>query len=144
MAANTAPIYTLVPDMATDAGTTMPQPITTGSNTYDGTNAAARLSHTAGVDGSYARLIIAKALGTNIATVARIFLNNGSTPGTAANNALIGEISLPVTTADADGATPEIKFPLEYAVPPGHRLYIQLGTSVAAGWIFTVVAGQYS
>lgn len=144
MAANTNPIYTLKADMTTDNGSTMPQVITAAAADYTGISANYRLSHTAGADGSYVRSIVAKASGTNVAAVARIFVNNGSAVGTAANNAFFAEISLPATTASTTAATVEIEFPMEVALKGGHKLYIGLGAAVAAGWVFTVVAGQYS
>lgn len=144
MVANTSPIYTLKPDNTTDNGTTMPQVITAAAADYTGISANYRLSHTAGADGSYAKTIICKAAGTNVAAVARVFLNNGLTPGTAANNAFFAEISLPATTASTTAGTVEMEIPIEHAIKGTHRIYIGLGAAVAAGWVFTVVAGQYS
>ena len=57
------------------------------------------LVHTAdATNGSIVYGIIFKAIGTNTASVARIFQNNGSSNGTATNNNFIGELSLPATT----------------------------------------------
>lgn len=143
MPANTAPIYTLAPDTTTDNGTTMPQAVLLLAGDYTGISANYRLLHTAGANGSYVRTIIAKAIGTNVATVARIFINNGLTNATAANNGFVAELSLPATTISAVAATVEIEFPLEFGLKATHRLYGGLGTAVAAGWVFTVLSGQY-
>lgn len=143
MPANTAPIYTLTPDTTTDNATGMPQGKTTAAADYDGAGANNFLMHTAGANGSYIRTVIAKAKGTNVATVCRLYVNNGLTNGTAANNGFAGEINLPATTASATAGTAEIEFPMEFAIKATHRLYGGLGTAVAAGWVFTVVAGQY-
>lgn len=144
MAANTSPIYTVKPDNTTDNSTGMPIPITAAAADYTGVSANYRQSHLAGADGSYVRSIICKSNGTNVAAVARVFLNNGSTNATATNNALIAEISLPATTASTTAGTVEFEIPIEMGIKAGHKLFIGLGAAVAAGWTFTVVAGQYS
>lgn len=59
------------------------------------------------------------------------------------NNSLIGELSLPATTASASAATVDIDYPLNFALPPGGRILVGLGTTVAAGWIVTCVGGEY-
>ncbi len=143
MPANQAPIYTLTPDTTTDNATTMPQAKTAAAADYTGAGANNFLMHTAGANGSYCRTIVAKAIGTNVATVLRVYVNNGSANTTAANNGFVMEISLPATTASATAGTAEIEIPLEFAIKAGHRLYGGLGTAVAAGWVFTVLAGQY-
>ena len=143
MPANTDPTYTLTPDLSTNNGTGMPQPITAAAADYTGISANYQLIHTAGANGSYVRSIIAKASGTNVAAVARLFYNNAATPGTATNNSFIAEIGLPATTASTTAATVEIEFPLEFAIKATHRLYVGLGAAVAAGWTFTVISGQY-
>lgn len=59
------------------------------------------------------------------------------------NNSLIGELSLPATTASASAGTVDIDYPLNFALPPGGRILVGLGTTVAAGWIATCVGGEY-
>ena len=59
------------------------------------------------------------------------------------NNYLYGEVSLPATTIAANAATAEIDYPLNFALPPGYRIIVGLGTTVAAGWLVTVIGGQY-
>ena len=59
------------------------------------------------------------------------------------NNAFIGEQSLPATTIAAAAATAEIDYPLNFALPPGYRILVGLGTTVAAGWQVTVFGGAY-
>jgi len=141
--ANNSPIFSKQGDVSSNAGTGMAPTLTTGSNTYDGTNAAAALVYTAGSGGGFIQRLRFKAIGTNIATVARIFLNNGSTNGTAANNSFYGEISLPATTAASAAATVDEDYILNIAIPSGFRIYVLLATTVAAGWVVTPVAGQY-
>jgi hypothetical protein len=144
MTANTSPIFTLTPDISTDKTTGRSQPVTAAIGaSYDGTHANMVLVHTADANGSYVDRIRCTAAGSNVATVARLFANNGSTNGTAANNCPIDQISLPATTANNAAATPTIVFPLGIRLKAGERLYIGLGTAVAAGWAFVAESGQY-
>lgn len=144
MAINTDPIYTLTGEVARDGTTGMNQLVTAAANDYTGIDADVSLIFTAdATNGSYVKRIRFKAGGTNTASVARIYINNGSTPGTATNNVFYGEVSLPATTAIATAATVEIDYPLEFALPAGFRIYFGLGTAVAAGWVATVIGGNY-
>lgn len=143
MAANTAPIYSLAGSISNNAATAMNQMITAAANDYTGIDADVSLVFTAGADGSYVQRLRFKAGGTNIATVARIYVNNGSDHTTAANNVFYGEVSLPATTAIATAATVEIDYPLDFALPASFRIYIGLATAVAAGWCVTPIAGKY-
>jgi hypothetical protein len=59
------------------------------------------------------------------------------------NNYFYGEISLPATTASASSATVEIDYPMNFALKPGQNLVMGLGTTVAAGWVVTVIGGIY-
>jgi hypothetical protein len=144
MPANTKPIYSRVADVSNNAGTGMNQLVTAAANDYTGISANNSLVFTAdATNGGYIQRLRFKAGGTNVATVARIYINNGSTPGTAANNEFYGEISLPATTASAVAATVEIDYPMGFAINPGFRIYFGLATAVAAGWICTPVGGRY-
>ena len=58
-------------------------------------------------------------------------------------NLFIGEISLPATTIIATAATADIDYALNFAMPPAYHLIVGLGTTVAAGWVATVIAGKY-
>jgi hypothetical protein len=94
---------------------------------------------TAGANGSYLQRLIARPAGTNIASVLRVFLNNGSTNATAANNVLITEATLPAST----GALVPVELPLNFAIPAAYVLNVTLGTTVATGYYITVLAGNY-
>lgn len=59
------------------------------------------------------------------------------------NTSLLGEVSIPLTTASATAATAEIDYPLNIAVPPGAKIVAGIGTVTANGYIATVVAGKY-
>ena len=62
---------------------------------------------------------------------------------TVGNSKLIGEISLPATTAIATAATSDIDYPMRIALPPGGEIYVGLGTTVAAGWLVMGIGGDY-
>lgn len=143
MAVTATPIFAQAPDVSTNGTTGMSQGVTAAAADYDGTSANYVLVHTAGSNGSWIERIRCKAKGTNVAAVARVFVNNGSTAGTASNNAFFEEINLPATTASTTSATPSVDQPIGIRLPAGFRVYVGLGAAVAAGWVFTAVAGQY-
>lgn len=137
MPANNDPIFSKAGAIGQTTG------ITAAQNTYDGAGANDTLVFTAGADGAFVQRLRFKAKGANTASVARVYLNNGSAQGTAGNNTFYGEISLPATTASAVVATPDIDYVLNFAIPATWRIYVGLGTAVAAGWTVTTVAGAY-
>lgn len=59
------------------------------------------------------------------------------------NAMFYGEISLPATTASTSASTPDIDYPMNIALPPGYRVVVGLGTTVAAGWIINGIAGKF-
>lgn len=138
MAANTDPIYGLTPQL------TMFGAATTGANTaVDGTGTVITL-YTAGASGGFMRGIRVKAAGTNSASVMRIFLNNGGSSGTAANNALIGELPLSATTASNNAAiAPEFYWPFNDVIKATYVINVCFGTAGAAGWQATAFAMDY-
>lgn len=145
MPANNDPIHVVRPSLSNNGTTGMNQGITAAANDYTGAGANNSLVFTAGSNGSKVTRLRLKALGTNVASVLRIFINNGSANTTAANNTFYGEVSLPATTAIATTSTIDLDYPLgdDFALPAGFRLYVGLGTAVAAGWMVTPVAGDF-
>jgi hypothetical protein len=145
MPANTDPIFTLSGDVSTNGTTGMGVLVTAAANDYTGIGANNFLIWTAdSTNGGVLQRIRAKAGGTNIATVLRLFINNGSTNGTATNNVFFGELSLPATTAIATAATIDMEYSMgNLALPAGWRVYGGLGTAVAAGWVFCGIGGKY-
>jgi len=138
MAGNTTPIFSKVGDIQwsntlTTANTTTD--LTTGTTysvfTTDATN------------GGYVQKLRFRPLGTNVATVARIWLNNGSTTSTAANNTLWDEISLAATTVSQTSSLSVYEVPINVALPPGYKIYITLGTAVSAGYDVIAIGGKY-
>jgi hypothetical protein len=59
------------------------------------------------------------------------------------NNMFYGEVSLPGTTATNTAATVDVDYPMNIALPPSYHVLVGLGTSVAAGWTVTAIAGKY-
>lgn len=115
--------------------------ITTANNVYDGTGTVATI-FTAGTNGAYLGFARAKPKGTNVASVLRLFLNNGGSNATATNNVLIGELGLPATTAIATGPLIELAYPLGFAIPAGYKVLAVIGTTVAAGWDVACAGGD--
>ena len=138
MPGNITPIFSKVGDIQWING------IATANTTTDLTSGTTYLAFTAdATNGGYVQKIRFRALGTNVATVARIWINNGSSTGTAANNTLFDEISLAATTLSQTSALAIYEIPLNIALPPGYTIYITLGTTVAAGYCAQVIGGKY-
>ena len=95
------------------------------------------------VAGSYLDHIRAKPLGTNVASVARIFLNNGQSTALGNNNSMIAEVSLPPTTASVQAVLPNLILPIKMALPASWNVHVTIGTAVAAGWTFSAFGGDY-
>ena len=138
MAANTAPIFSSLGDI--EWGTTA---ITTANTAKDGTGTVLNVFTADATNGGFVQRIRFRSAGTNTGTVARVFINNGSTNATAANNILYDEITLAATTINETAALPVYELPLNFALPPGYKLNVTLGTTVAAGYYVTVIGGKY-
>jgi len=138
MAGNTTPIFSKVGDVQ------WVNTVLAANTTTDLTTGTSYLAFTAdATNGGYVQKIRFRALGTNVATVARVWINNGSTTGTAANNTLFDEITLAATTLSQTSALSIYELPINLAMPPGYKIYVTLGTAVAAGYDAIVVAGKY-
>jgi hypothetical protein len=85
MAANTVPIYSKAGQIEW-----APAELKTANTAMDGTGTVA-IIFTAGADGGRVERVRCKANGTNVATVLRLFINNGGDTTTAANNNLYAE-----------------------------------------------------
>lgn len=142
MAVNNLPIYTRRGDVQWTSN------MTAVNATTDLTSGTIYLAFSADTtEGGYVQRIRFKPNNNtgvnNVATVARVWLNNGSTTATAANNTFIDEISLPATTGSATAALPVYELPLNFAMPPAYSIYVTLGTGVAGGYRATVIGGKY-
>jgi len=146
MAGNNEPIYSRagVISMRTAAALGV---ASNRTSIYDATNATTdKILFTAdATNGGYVQRIRFKALGTNAAAVARIYINNGSAQTTATNNLLYGELTLPATTASTTAAVVDIDYPMNMALPPGYTIIVGVSAAadLAAGWTAGVIAGKY-
>lgn len=136
MAANTNPIYCKQGHI--EWGT-----ITTANTAKNGTGTVVTVFTSSATDGSRIEKIRFRALGTNVATVARIFINNGSTNATATNNVLYEEITLPATTLSEVAQLLNQEINLGIVLPVGYKINVTIGTTVAAGYAITTIAGDY-
>lgn len=144
MAANIQPIFPITPKVQWGKVLTADA---TASKSHDGTTTNAVLIYTAGANGSRIDEIKALSLGTNVATVIRVFINNGSANTTATNNSLYKETSAPATTITEISSSTEIeilnKDESALVLPPNYKLYACVGTTIAAGLQITVIGGDY-
>jgi hypothetical protein len=136
MVANTAPIFSNAPVASWANG------ITAANTAKDGTGTVDTV-FTAGADGAFLQKLIVRPRGTNVASVLRVFLNNGLTNGTAANNVLIAEVGLPATTNTEVAAIAGAEIPINLPIPAGYKINVTLGTAVAGGYAVTAVGGDY-
>ena len=138
MAANTSPIYSRLGDIQWGATA-----LTTANTAKDGTGTVLTVFTADATEGGRVETITFRAAGTNVATVARVFINNGSTNGTAANNILYTEITLPITTLSEVAALTNQSITLGFALPAGYKINCTIGTTVAAGYYISVLGGKY-
>ena len=146
MPANTAPIFALTPvntwlsGVAANSAT----PGVTANTTKDGSSGTVYGPiFTGGANGSRIDFVRLRALGTNSATVCRVWLNNGGVTTTAANNALLTEVTIATTTLSEIGALVENTITLNQSIPAGYKIYLTFGTATAAGFHAITVGGDY-
>ena len=146
MAANTSPIYSL-------AGVISWATLAAANTARDGTGAVATLFIADATNGGRVERIRARAIGTNVNTVLRLFINNGSSSATPANNTLWAEVTCPATTLTEVAALAHVEVPnaapvpdptgFPLVLPPGYKLLATIGTAVAAGLQVTAIGGKY-
>ena len=138
MAANTAPIFPRTPQVE------WAQPVLAANTTTDLTSGTIYQVFAAdATEGSRVDYLQIMALGTNVATVLRVWINNGATTATAANNVMHKNITLPATTVSQTAQLTEQQVNLDLSLPPGYKLYVTLGTAIAAGVHVTAFGGKY-
>lgn len=141
MAANTNPISPIAPATAWPSA-----PLLTGNTALDGTGtlgSTVAAVFTAGTNGAKVNRIRVVHLGTNVATVLRVFLNNGSVNTVAANNILVSEITVASNSLSQVAASTFYDIPMNFVMMPGHRILYTIGTTVAAGHAVTADVGNY-
>lgn len=148
-AVNTAAIYSKAGDIqwcAADGDGGSAGAIKTANTAKDGTGTVCTIFTADATNGGRVDRIGIRAIGTNVATVMRVFINNGSTSATVANNTLITEVTCPATTLSEVAALADVTIsgtPFPLVLPAGYKLLVTIGTSVAAGLRATAFAGKY-
>lgn len=136
MAANTTPIFVLTPkNWYSSTGTS-------ANTALDGTGTVTTLL-TAGSNGSRVSKVRLTHQGTNVATVVRLFVNNGSANSTAANNILVYEVTMAANTLSQTAASVAVEVPLDLALAAGYKLNCTIGTAVASGIAVSCEGGDY-
>lgn len=138
MPANTQPIFSRVSDVQW-----LTVALTSANTAKDGTGTVGSIFTADVTNGGFVQKIVARSLGTNVATVLRVFANNGAANSTASNNAMIAELTLPATTLSEIAAQPDYVLPINIALPPGYKINCAIGTAVAAGYMISAVGGKY-
>jgi len=140
----TSPVFPVTPKIS--YGT-----LTTANTAHDGTGTVSTV-FTAGTNGSVVDKIAVTSLGTNVATVLRFFINNGSDNTVAANNSLVFEKTIDATTLSevAELTTYDLltdkgsnQFPPIPFLPAGYKINCTIGTTVAEGIQVTAFGGDY-
>ena len=141
---NTSPIFS-------SGGTINFTTLMTANNPTHVSGNTSYLVFTAGNNGSFVQkirfrhfAIVVSSNNTN-ATVARVWINNGSAVTTPDNSTLFDEITISTMTYSAQAAQANYEIPLNFALPAGYRLYVTLGTAPAANTAImaTVIGGSY-
>jgi hypothetical protein len=78
-----------------------------------------------------------------VATVIRIFVNNGATNATATNNSLYTEATIASTTLTEVAAQTDNVITMNISLPATYRVYATIGTTVAAALQVSAVGGDY-
>lgn len=136
MAANTNPIFCDSPRASWIATGT------SANTALDGTGTVATV-FTAGADGSKIEKVIVQHLGSNVDSVLRLFINNGSTNATASNNALVYELDVDANTLSQVDVAARYEIALDLQLPAGYKLNCTIGTAVAAGFMVSAFGGDY-
>ncbi len=136
MAANVNPIFCRQPQV--DFGQ-----IATANTAKDGTGTVVTVFTADATEGGRVDKLVAVPKGTNVATVLRVFLNNGADPTVATNNVMIAQVTCPATTNSEVAALAAVEIPLDLPMPPGYKLNIAIGTTIAAGLAVSAQGGKY-
>lgn len=137
MAANTSAIFPLTPKVSWGATA-----LATANTAKDGTGTVLTV-FTAGANGARVDYLKSRAIGSNVATVLRVFINNGSTNATAGNNVLFMERTIAATTLSEVAELADVYIPLDISLPAGYVINCAIGTTVAAGLMVSAVGGDY-
>jgi hypothetical protein len=158
MAANTAPLFTLTPNvgsakLATTSAVTASDGSSTGS-----TPSLMYSIFASGTNGSFVQrvrfnVVSSAAAVSSVACTLRIYLSTvstavGSAAGatTAANTTLLAEISVPIIVSDhSTNATTYFDVPLNIAIPTGRWILVSqhIAQTTNQSWQATAIGGDY-
>lgn len=139
MPANTLPIFSKIGNITWNAAA-----VTAANTTKDGTSGTIYTVFTAdATNGSRLERLRIKAMGTNVSTVMRIFINNGGVTTVAGNNILYDELTISSSYNSETSAQINYEIPMAIALPPGYTVFVTIGTAVSAGFAVTAVGGNY-
>jgi hypothetical protein len=122
------------PQFAATPNPGVPGSLTAANTSKDGTGSTGRLLiFTGAANGSVLPFARNHPKGGNVATLIRYFKNNGSDPEVAANNSLIAEHAIALSTLSETAANAVYDTPLNVVLASGERVYALLATAVATG-----------
>jgi hypothetical protein len=122
--------------------------VATANTAKDGSGTVTTV-FTAGPNGSRLDTIKIRALGTNVATVMRFFINNGQSNATGTNNSLFYEVTVPASTLSEVASLTDLALIFDGSslpqkvLPAGYKVNVTIGTTVAAGLQVTAFGGNY-
>lgn len=136
MAVNNKPVVPGIPANGWDV-------LSSANTAKDGTGTVATVFTAHAAYGSRVDFLKVRAKGTNVATVLRVWLNNGSTNATAGNNSLFVERTLPATTLSETSELQDVVIPMDVSLPPGYKVNVTIGTAISAGIHISAHGGHY-
>lgn len=140
MAANFKPVFPLTAQIPVG------QTLITANAAKDGTGTVSTL-FTAGINGSKIDGVNVAYTGTTVATVLRLFVNNGSSTAVATNNTLIKSINVPANTMTSEVSTAADFFTTalnsgSIMLPGGYKITATIAISVATALSVTATGGD--
>lgn len=153
MPANTAPIFTLTPNVGrARITTTYAQVKSDGTSAGSGADFVVK-AFTAGANGSFVDKVrffsvAVAAATTGVATTLRAYLSTVETPGatTPADTFLIGEISVPaISSSHSTNATNYYDIQLGFSIPTGTYIHVaqHVAQTTNQAWNALVIGGDY-
>ena len=79
--------------------------------------------------------------GPNKESIARIFVNNGSTNATPANNILVAEVAIPAG-GDSNLGVDGVEKMLGFYIPNGYKINVTLGVTMTSGVYVACLSGD--
>ena len=91
----------------------------------------------------YVERVVFQPLGSNSATVVRVFVNNGKDHTNGSNNALRAEATAAGTTASQTAGLASVPVTTDLYLEPGQRLLVTIGTAPTDGFDVTADVGDH-